>query len=209
MDLSSLNKGDWQNFIYLALLIVVMASGLFSRRELNFSKVFKYLGIWALIGLVAIITFSYRHEFSDLKERIISELNPSAVRENKAGQLVINISQDGHFYIDLKINGKMMRFMVDTGASDIVINFDEAQRLGIGKKSLIFNKAYQTANGTSWGASIILDEIELGNIKFHNVPASVNSADMGISLLGMSFLRQFDKYEFYRDKLILTIEQAQ
>jgi predicted aspartyl protease len=40
---------------------------------------------------------------------------------------------------------------------------------------------------------------------FYDVPASVNSAEMGTSLLGMSFLRRFKKYEFYRDKLILSM----
>jgi aspartyl protease family protein len=95
--------------------------------------------------------------------------------------------------------------MIDTGSSDIVINLEAAQKLGIDPKKLTFNKPYQTANGTSWGASVTLEEFQIGNVKFRNIPASVNNADMGTSLLGMSFLRQFRKYEFYRDKLILTL----
>ena len=94
--------------------------------------------------------------------------------------------------------------MVDTGASDMVINQNDARRIGIDLSRLKFNRAYQTANGTSYGAGVRLKEVKFGDLVFQDIPASVNSADMGISLLGMSFLRNFSKYEFTRDQLILT-----
>lgn len=205
MSFNSLDHGDWQNFIYLGLVLTVLVGSLLSRRDLPFSKIFKYLAIWAAVAIAAIIVYSYRFEFSDVKSRFLREINPSAVQVNAEGELVISLSQDGHFYMDLKINGVPMRFMVDTGASDIVISIKDAKRLGIDPTKLTFNRSYQTANGISWGAYVNLSEIEIGNAKFHNVGASVNNADMGTPLLGMSFLRQFEKYEFYRDKLVLKI----
>jgi aspartyl protease family protein len=135
----------------------------------------------------------------------VGEINPSAAKIGERGELIINLAEDGHFYLDLKINGISSRFMIDTGASEITISLAEAKRIGVDVKKLNFNKPYQTANGTSFGASITLEKIEVGNVKFYDVSASVNSSDMGISLLGMSFLRQFNRYEFYRDKLILEI----
>ncbi|OFW80678.1 MAG: hypothetical protein A2887_03320 [Alphaproteobacteria bacterium RIFCSPLOWO2_01_FULL_40_26] len=203
--MSDLHGGDWQSFIYLTLLLVILFASLFSRRDVKFGKILKYLAIWSAIGLVAIIFYSYRFEFSDFKARILGEINPTSARIGEDGEITINLAQDGHFYIDVRVNGVPVRFMIDTGASDIVISVQEARRIGIDTKKLIFNKAYQTANGMSFGASIMLNEIEIGNIKFRNVSASVNNADMGMSLLGMSFLRQFKKYEFYRDKLVLII----
>ena len=205
MDFYNLNKGDWQNFIYLAVVLVALLSGLSSRRELGLKKILKYSAIWSVVGLISISIYTYRHEFSDFKNRILGEINPSAARVTQSGQITINLSEDGHFYINVAINSVPIRFMIDTGASDIVISLKEAKRLGINPKNLIFNKAYQSANGTVWGAGIVLEEVEVGKIKFRNISASVNSADMGTSLLGMSFLRQFKKYEFYRDRLILTI----
>ena len=115
-----------------------MMSGLFSRRDFKFAKILKYLGIWSAIGVVVIVLYSYRHEFSDFKSRILGEINPSAARVNGDGELVINLSQDGHFYMDVEINDVSMRFMIDTGASDIVISTKEAQRLGINLKKLLF-----------------------------------------------------------------------
>ncbi len=205
MNFENLQNGDWQNFIYLALILTLLIGGLVSRRDLGLTKILKALAIWSIIGFVAIALYTYRFEFSDFKTRILGEINPTSARVNESGELVINLSQDGHFYLDTKVNGKDLRFMIDTGASDIVISIDEAKRIGINTEKLNFNKAYQTANGTSWGANVVLDKVEVANVKFENVSASVNSADMGISLLGMSFLRQFQKYEFYRDRLVLKI----
>ncbi len=205
MDFNSLNDGDWQNFLYLLLVLVAMAAGLFSRRDFAFSKIIKYLAIWSIFGLFSIGLYAYRFELSNVKNRILGEINPSQARVEKSGEIVINLSQDGHFYINTKINGSAVKFMIDTGASDIMINASEAQKIGIDLKKLRFDRPYQTANGRSWGAEVILDELVVGNIKFRNISASVNNADMGISLLGMSFLRQFKKYEFYQDRLVLVI----
>jgi len=97
--------------------------------------------------------------------------------------------------------------MIDTGASDISISLKDAKKIGVNIKNLEFNKRYQTANGIALGASISLKEMEVGEIKFFDLTASVNGGDMNNSLLGMSFLKRLKKYEFYQDQLILTISQ--
>ncbi|MBP7709963.1 MAG: TIGR02281 family clan AA aspartic protease [Rickettsiales bacterium] len=204
MNFNNLSTSDWQSFSYLAIILVVMLSSLFSR-GMAFGKIFKYLAIWSAVGLVFVALYSYRFEFADFKTRIAGEINPTSVRVSDSGELEINLAQDGHFYIDVTINNMPVRFMIDTGASDIVMSLKEAKRLGIDLKKLTFNKPYQTANGTSWGASVTLEKVEVGNAVFHDVSASINNADMGTSLLGMSFLRKFKKYEFYRNRLVLTI----
>lgn len=201
MDLSS---SDWQSFTYYALILLFLFTGLIARRDLSFRKIFKYLSIWLGIAIIIISLYSYRYEFFDFKNRILGEINPSAARINEEGQISINISRDGHFYIDVKVNGTMIKFMVDTGASDIALNSNDAKNAGIDIENLIFDKRYQTANGISLGAGVILKEMNISGVKFKNISASVNSSEMGTSLLGMSFLKQCRKYEFYQDKLILT-----
>jgi len=205
MGINNLNQGDWQNLIYLLIILVFLSSGLLSRSNLGIAKIAKYFAIWSLIGLFIIALYSYRYEFFAIKDRVFSEINPSKAKIDKNGSLIINISADHHFYVNLKINGTEVRFMIDTGASEIVINPRDAKRIGIDLKKLNFNRQYQTANGISWGASALLDKIEIGEIEFKEVIASVNDADMGVSLLGMSFLRRFKKYEFYQDRLELTL----
>lgn len=116
----------------------------------------------------------------------------------------INISRDGHFYVNLKVNNKNVKFMIDTGASDMVMNKEDAKRVGINLEDLSFNRIYQTANGKTLGASVLFEVVEINGVLFYDVPASINNSKMGTSLLGMRFLRNFKRYEFYQDKLILT-----
>lgn len=198
------SNSDTQNLIYLLILLGFLLSSFVVRKEFKIAKALKYLTIWAMIALFGVALYAYRFEFSDFKNRMMSELNPSSARLD-GQKLVVNLSQDGHFYLDTKINGKAIRFMIDTGASDIVLNLSDAKKIGINPRNLIYDKRYNTANGVVLGASVRLDEIEVSSVKFYDVKASVNSADLGVSLLGMSFLREFRRYEFYRDKLILEI----
>jgi aspartyl protease family protein len=205
MDFGDLATTNWQNFIYLLLILSMLLAGLFSRRDFSFKKNLKYLAIWSAIALGVITIFSYRYEFLEFKNRILGEINPAKAQKISSQQLVIRASKDGHFYINAKVNKVAVRFMIDTGASDIVISPKEAMRLGINLKNLSFNKLYQTANGNSWGANTLFEEVQIGDTKFYNIAASVNQSELETSLLGMSFLRRFTKYEFYRDQLILTI----
>ena len=95
--------------------------------------------------------------------------------------------------------------MIDTGASEVVIDKKLAIKLGIRIDNLFYDKIFRTANGNVAGASIYFDEIDISGIKFYNVPASITNSILPNPLLGMSFLKRFQKYEFFRDKLILSI----
>lgn len=205
MNFDNFNSADWQNFSYLSLLLVILATSLVTRREFSFGKIVKYLGIWTIIAITLIVLYSYRYEFSDFKNRVAGEVNPAEARVTKNNQIIIRAAEDGHFYVNAKINESVIRFMIDTGASDIAISLNDAERIGIKTKNLIFNKRYQTANGVAFGAGINLEELEIAGARFINLPASINGGNMGASLLGMSFLKQLKKYEVYQDKLVLTI----
>lgn len=199
-----MENNDLSQIVYLVILILIMSYGMINRKEMSLKKIVKYFLIWSLIGLIIIALYAYRFEFNNFKERISGEINPTSAQLNQQGQLIINISDDSHFYVKMLINKKPILFMVDTGASDIVLNLQDALKIGVNPKNLIFNRQFQTANGRVLGASIILKEVEISGIKFKDVKASVTNGEMGVNLLGMSFLRRFGKYEFYQDRLILT-----
>ncbi len=204
MNFSNLNESDWQNFAYIALLLAFMAPRLLSR-EMPFAKTLQYIALWGFVALFFVSLYTYRYQLIEFKDKIFSAVSPTSPTINKNGQIVIKIAQDGHFYIDTKINNLDVRFMIDTGASDVIISQKEAKRIGVNFEKLNFNKIYQTANGKTSGANIVLDEIWIADRKFEKVNASINKSEMGQSLLGMSFLKRFNKYEFYREELILEL----
>jgi aspartyl protease family protein len=204
MTFSNLGQSDWQNIVFSSIVVFMLLSSILSRKELSLAKILKYILIWSVIVIIGLACYSYRHKFFEFTSNLSSEINPSkAVVSNN--QLIIRLADDGHFYLDTNINDHPVRFMVDTGSSDVVLNLSDAKRIGIDTNKLIFNKNYQTANGQAFGASLKIREVMVSGVKFKDVNVSVNSANMGVSLLGMSFLKRFTKYEVYQDKLILTL----
>ena len=68
---------------------------------------------------------------------------------------------------------------------------------------LRYSVPFQSANGTTYAAPVTLRDVRLGQFQLYDLDAFVNEGDLGISLLGMSFLSQFESYEFLRDRLVL------
>jgi clan AA aspartic protease (TIGR02281 family) len=89
------------------------------------------------------------------------------------------------------VNGRAnVPFLVDTGASDVVIPRAVADRLGLGITESTRTQLYQTANGIVEAPVVVLDSISLGGALAEGVPASV-SDQMPVGLLGLSFFNHF------------------
>ncbi len=120
------------------------------------------------------------------------------------GRVEVPRGFDGHYHVSLVINGVSVPFVVDTGASDLVLSAADAKRVGIDPDSLIFTGRANTANGQVQTASVQLLEVKLGDIRDEFVPAIVTNGDMRSSLLGMSYLGRFDRLEISDNRLILV-----
>jgi aspartyl protease family protein len=116
---------------------------------------------------------------------------------------VVEAGPGGHFVIEVAVNGTPVTFLVDTGASDVVLTIDDARRLGLRPRTLHYSQRFQTANGEVRGAPVTLREVRLGQLRLFDLPASVNQGALGVSLLGMSFLERLRGYEVADGRLIL------
>lgn len=191
------------NLTRYGAILVLVASGILAGRTLNVKTAVRDIAIWVAIlaGLVAI--YGFRYELETVALRIAGELEPTRGNETGDGEMVYRRSTDGHFYIDATVNGRTVRFLVDTGASDVVLSPADAARVGFERSELVFDRRYQTANGIGRGAPVVLRSIETGVIRFRDVAASVNDAPMSESLLGMSFLDRLSGFEVQGNSLIL------
>ena len=135
--------------------------------------------------------------WSDIRRDVMPSQMVSA-----AGTVEVPRARDGHYYLTLTINGTPLRFMVDTGASGLVLGSRDAERLGIEAEALQFLGQALTANGVVRTAQVTLPEITLGPFQNRNFRAYVTEGAMDISLLGMDYLGQF-RMEFTGDRLIL------
>ncbi|KAF0674935.1 aspartyl protease family protein [Profundibacterium mesophilum KAUST100406-0324] len=109
----------------------------------------------------------------------------------------------GHYRLTLGLNGTPVDFIVDTGASDIVLSRDDAERIGFDPDRLSYLGRAETANGSVPLAMVMLDEVRLGEMVDTNVRASVNGSPMNGSLLGMSYLSRFGRIQIENGRLTL------
>lgn len=112
-------------------------------------------------------------------------------------------SADGHYYLTLTIDGQPIEFMVDTGASNVVLTQKDARSLGIDPANLVYMGEASTANGIVRTARIKLTNVDLGAIHDDVLPAYVNDGEMDGSLLGMDYLGRFH-IEISGNSMILT-----
>lgn len=127
-----------------------------------------------------------------------------AVAVDGGAQIVLNRAPDDHFYLTLVVDGTPVRFMVDTGATSIVLGDRDADRLGIDRRSLAYIGEARTANGTIRTARVTLRNVRLEGAAMGDLAAWVGDGPLDVSLLGMEFLNRFQRVEMARDRLMLT-----
>jgi aspartyl protease family protein len=122
-----------------------------------------------------------------------------------SGRLVIRAGQGGHFAVDGRVDGRLIAFMVDTGASLIALRASDAARLGFRPGPRDYSIKIGTANGEGHAALVQLGIVEIGNIVVRDLPALVSPDEaLGVNLLGMSFL---SRVRWSHDRGNLIIEQ--
>lgn len=119
------------------------------------------------------------------------------------GTIVLPRAADGHFYAILAVNGTEVRFMTDTGATNMVLSRDDARRIGLDPGALVYTGTANTANGTVATARVTLDRVALGPWEETGFAAYVNGGAMEGSLLGMDYLRRF-RIEIEGDRMVLS-----
>ena len=155
----------------------------------------RHAAVWlALAGILA-IGYSYRFELTDLVNRLGGEIVPYAAVTTEDGAVRVRAHRDGHFYIDSRVNGSNVRFLIDTGASVVALSPDDAERIGFDRSELNFSQRLHTAGGIVRAAPVIIRSLELGDIRLSNVRAVVNGEHLPHSLLGISALERLGGYE--------------
>ena len=158
----------------------------------------KYIIFWLSITAGIALVYDVNHKALQSTRATAVTVAPSA-----EGALGVSFrkSNDGHFYILAHISGENIKFLVDTGATDVVLSFKDAQRIGAHMRPSK-SKTYRTANGSIQASYFTIPEIRIGNLVARNVGASVSTSQLETSLLGMSFLKNF-QFIMKKDELIL------
>ncbi len=114
-------------------------------------------------------------------------------------------SQSGHYVVAALINGTPLSLIVDTGASQVVLSYEDALRVGLKLEARDFTQVAETANGVTHFAPVLLSGIAVGPLQRGKVQALVaEKGRLSSSLLGMTFLSQLSKVGTREGVLVLS-----
>jgi len=126
----------------------------------------------------------------------------TASQSDTRGSVTLPADSRGQFFADGQVNGAHIRFMVDTGATSVLLPASEASRLGVDYRRGV-PSYIATANGNARAWHVVLDRVTVGGITAYNVDAVVAQAEgLDVALLGMSFL---NRTEMRRDGAYMTL----
>ncbi len=187
---------ELDRLIYLTILGAAVLGWFIAESRGSLGKSARMLVAWGLIFVGFIGAYG-------IWEDIKTDLIPRQSVAEDASSITIPRKSDGHFHLTLDVNGTPVDFLVDTGATDIVLSMEDARRIGLDPENLAFLGRARTANGEVRTAFTNLDTMSLGPIVHQNIPASVNGGEMSGSLLGMRYLSLFERIEISGDQMIL------
>ncbi len=183
-------------FFYLAILLLAIGGSFLYANRHRMGQTLQQAAVWAAIFVVAILGYGF-------KDELTRQLYPRAAVSTADGGIELHRGRDGHFAAQLEVNGVPVDFLVDTGASDIVLSEEDARRIGINMAALEFTGIASTANGRVKTARVRLDTVSFAGRTDHDVGATVNGGPLAGSLLGMSYLNRFARIEIEGNRMIL------
>jgi aspartyl protease family protein len=192
------NNGDQAlHFLYLLGVLVLVASA-FGVRRIPMGQGLKMAAAWLLIFAAAFAVFALKDEFAALGRRIVSG-EPEMVRAGET--LRIRKSEDGHFWVQAKVNGKESRLMVDSGATVTTLSPETARRAGIAPSDA-FKALVSTANGVVMVQRGRAERFAVGDIVREDFPVHLSDSD-DTDLIGMNFLSTLSGWSVEGDWLVL------
>lgn len=175
------NPDTHARIFYLVLLGAFILVVVFSRYRGRLVQALQHAAIWALIFVGAVMAIGFKDQLAGL-------LWPGQAVQMGQGSFSFRQAPDGHFYVNADVNGAPVHFMVDTGATQIVLTPFDARAAGIDIANLRYTQPAYTANGMVMSAPVRLDSVTLGGITDRDVSASISSGGLRQSLLGMHYL---------------------
>ncbi len=189
--------------VRIVFLVVIGGAVLMFFRE-NFMQALQGALLWAVIGLVLVVGYTYRFELKDVSDRVLSELIPGRATSRGARSVEIARGRAGDFSVSAQVNGARIPMALDTGASAVVLTQEAAKAAGLPLEVLSYNINVDTANGRTRAAAVTLDKVGIGGIVERSVPALIaQPGQLRTSLLGMSFLNRLESWEVRGEKLIM------
>lgn len=192
----------WPRAVALVLLGAVLIASIAAGGP-RLKEIGRAVMVWGALALILIATYAYRSDIERVARTTLAAAIPGLAVTTGDG-VTVSRSADGHFRIKGTVNGAPVSFLLDTGASLILLTSADAAAAGIALSPSAFSLPVSTANGLAEVAPVSLDTVTVGSIAESQVNAAVAPPGrLSSSLLGMSFLSRLYRFEITGDRLVL------
>jgi aspartyl protease family protein len=187
----------------------IVAAAAFLPRRGQWGQALRNMVLWIAIIFLLVTGYMYRYELQDIAYRVTAGFVPGSPLQSVSadGREQITLLRVGHGQFNARgaVNGTPTAFVVDTGASVVVLTHQDAEAAGIRTSGLSYSVPVATANGRTTAARVNIDSLTIGSIERRDVMALVSrEGALDTSLLGMNFLTSLFSFEVRGDRLILT-----
>ena len=204
MAFGDLTRDEWIQILVYGSLGLYLATAIPRLFRGRFLAGVAALVFWTGLLGVTLVAYSYRFELLQVGQRVVAVAFPGTVVESAPNEITVFRRPDGQFTVAGSVGDSRVSFILDTGASTVVLRAEDAARLGIAVKKLTYDIPVSTANGHTLTASVTLPNLRIGSIEETEVEALVaRSGSLHQNLLGMSFLNRLASFTFSNDRLVM------
>jgi aspartyl protease family protein len=185
--------------VYILMAVMLVLGSLMARRE-PLAKLVTMAIAWVVIFAAGFVLFTFRDDFGYLAQRLKAEAIGTPVNEGRETRIPMAI--DGHFWVNAKLNGRDVKFLVDSGATMTTIDRKTAVAAGV-RVSPRADEYVRTGNGVIQVSSGRADELSVGDIVRRDVGLQVADND-DLNVLGMNYLSSLNRWGVEGRWLILV-----
>jgi aspartyl protease family protein len=185
--------------VYILMAMMLVIGSLMARRE-PAAKLVTMALAWVVIFAAGFVLFTFRDNLGWVAQRLKAEAIGTPVEQGRETRIPMAI--DGHFWVNAELNGKDVKFLVDSGATMTTIDRDTATAAGVAV-SPRRDEFVRTGNGIIRVSSGRASELTVGSIVRRNVGLQVADND-DLNVLGMNYLSTLSRWGVEGRWLILV-----
>jgi aspartyl protease family protein len=185
--------------LYILMAAMLVLGALMSRRE-RAARLLTMALAWIAIFGGGFVLFTFRDDLGYVAQRLRAEATGKPVVQGR--EIRIPMAIDGHFWVDGIVNGRSVKFLVDSGATMTTIGRGTAAEVGV-QSSPNRNQIVRTGNGYIRVATGQAERLEVGDIQRTNLPVHIADGE-DLNVLGMNFLSSLQRWGVEGRWLILV-----
>jgi|SRR6185295_16383432 len=185
--------------VYILMAMMLVLGSLMARRE-PMAKLITMVLAWVAIFAAGFVLFTFRDDFGWVTQRLKAEALGTPVQQGRETRIPMAI--DGHFWVEARVNGEKVKFLVDSGATMTTIDRETAMRAGV-PVSAQRDQFVRTGNGIIRVSTGRAAELEVGGVTRRDVGLQIADND-NLNVLGMNFLSSLQSWGVQGRWLVLV-----